>query len=75
LTCDIQAGEESPIVNPAFVIKNWGDDNARLTMDGKPVSKGKAFRYGHRRNLDGVDLIAWMKVESTKPLKLSIVRE
>ena len=61
---------ESPILNPAFVIKNWGDAEPKLRIDGKPVLRGPAFRYGFVSTLDGSDLVAWLQMESTKPAKI-----
>jgi hypothetical protein len=59
-------------VNPAFIVKGWGDRPAILLVDGKPVPRGKDFRYGHRERLDGTDLILWLKLQSTKPVQISI---
>jgi hypothetical protein len=70
---ELLASDESPVVNPAFVIKNWGQAQARLNINGKPVKRGKNFRFGHRHTLEGSDLIVWFKIESTDKLKVSIV--
>jgi hypothetical protein len=75
LKCNIQASEESPVVNLAIVIKNWGESKAHLTLDGQPVPEGKAFRAGHRRRLKGTDLVAWIKIESLDPLEVSFERK
>ncbi len=75
LTFDIKAGEKCPVVNLAIVVRDWGEHKARLTLDGQAVAEGKAFRVGHRRRLEGTDLIAWIKIESLKPVKVSIVGE
>jgi len=72
LELTIQADTDHPIVNPAFVVKNWGDAAATLTLDGKPVPQGKEFRYGHRQTLDGTDLIVWLKQEGNQPTKISL---
>ncbi|OVE74752.1 hypothetical protein BVX97_06515 [bacterium E08(2017)] len=66
----ILADEEHPIVNPAFVINNWGHSNAALKLDGKKVKQGNTFRLGHRQTLEGTDLIVWIRTESTKPVQL-----
>jgi hypothetical protein len=67
------ASEESPVVNPALVIKNWGQAEAELKINGNKINRGKRFRYGHRHTLEGTDLIVWIKTESVEPVKMSIV--
>jgi len=81
INCEKQGGlfqfklagsEASPIVNPALVIKGWGKADARLKVNGKKVNRGSTFRFGHRDNLDGIDLIVWLKYESTKPVQIEL---
>jgi hypothetical protein len=66
----LKASTESPLMNPAFVIKNWGDAEPKLSIDGKPVARGANFRYGFVSHLEGNDLIVWLGLESTKPTKV-----
>lgn len=68
----LRASEASPVVNPAFVIKNWGEAAAVLTLDGKEVPRGKDFRFGHRQTLESTDLIIWIKAEAQAPLNFRI---
>ena len=68
----IQASEGSPTVNPAIVIKNWGDGNARVTLDGKPIAPGKDLRFGHVRGLEGTDLIIWIQTQTAHPLRVKV---
>jgi len=70
LPLDLDASKESPVVNPAFVIKNWGQAGATLKINGKPIKRGKDFRAGLRHTPDGSDLIVWIKTESMKPVRL-----
>ncbi len=70
LEFELAASDESPVVNPAFVIKNWGTADAMLKINGKNISRGKDFRFGHRHRLEGSDLIVWVKTESTEPIKI-----
>ncbi len=72
LTFELSGSEDSPIVNPAFVIKNWGQGEAKLKINGKKIKCGKDFRFGHRHTLEGSDLIVWVKKESTKPIRISL---
>jgi hypothetical protein len=66
----LAGSEDSPVVNPAFVIKNWGDADAVLKINGKTIKRGKDFRFGHRHTFEGTDLIVWIKTESTEPVKI-----
>lgn len=68
----IMASKDSPVVNPAFVIKDWGKSDVELKVDGRKIKRGKDFRFGHRHRLDGTDLIVWFEAESTKTVKISL---
>ena len=69
LQLSLHASSESPILNPAFVIKNWGGAEPKLRIDGKPVARGPAFRYGFVSTLDGSDLVVCLQMESTTSAK------
>jgi len=60
----LAGNSQSPVLNPAFIVNNWGDANVTLTLDGKPIPPGKNFRCGHRQTLEGTDLIVWIETES-----------
>lgn len=64
----LAGSEQSPVLNPALVIKNWGGANVKLAMDGNEVPRGKGFRVGHVPTLEGTDLIVWIKCETMKPV-------
>jgi hypothetical protein len=59
---------QSPVLNPAFIVKKWGNASVTLTLDGKSIPRGKDFRYGHRQTLEGTDLIVWIETESQASL-------
>jgi len=73
LSFTLSGSEKQPLVNPAIIIKNWGDSKATLKIDKKTVKPGRDFRFGHRFTLDSDDLIIWMRKESTIPVRLSII--
>ncbi len=75
LNCSLNASADSPVVNPAFVINNWGEQKPQLKINGKRIKQGADFRFGFRRTLTGTDLIVWIKVETIKPLKISLLPE
>jgi hypothetical protein len=68
----LEATPDSPIHNPAFVVKNWGNRPAKLSMDGKPLPRGKDFRFGHNKTIDGTDLIVWVKTQGNKKTSFKI---
>lgn len=72
LDLELAGSATSPVCNPALVIRNWGEQEAALTVDGAKVPRGTNFRYGHRRTLEGTDLIVWIKTATEKPLRISI---
>jgi hypothetical protein len=75
LEFDLAASENYPVVNPAFVIRNWGEGEVRLKIDGVPVPRGKGFRTGRRFTDKGTDLIVWLKNQSIKPVRISMKTE
>jgi hypothetical protein len=75
LRATFNASNDSPLVHPALVIKNWGEEKPRLKVDGKQVSWGPDYRFGKEYTLDGVDLVVWMNIEAVKPLTVEIAGE
>ncbi len=37
-----------------------------LRIDGKDIPRGKDFRFGHNKTLEGTDLIVWAKTQGDK---------
>jgi hypothetical protein len=72
LQLTLHATEDQPLVNPAFVVKNWGDEKPRLFLDGNQTPWGDDFRYGLIRGMEGTNLVVWMRRQTTRPLMLSI---
>jgi hypothetical protein len=71
----IMANENSPVLNPAFVINGWGEKGIVLEIEGNKIVSGNDFRVGHRYNLDSIDLISWVRFESTAPVSVVISAE
>jgi hypothetical protein len=68
----LDAGEDSPVVNFAIVVKNWGPAGASITLDGRKLEDGRHCRTGHVYTLEGTDLVAWVRAESIRPLKVTV---
>jgi len=74
LAITLAASEESPVFNPAFVIKGWGDASAALDTGGRRVEPGADFRIGHEGADGARDLVCWIRIESQQPVRLGIGR-
>jgi hypothetical protein len=60
----LHASAGSPLLNPAFVIENWGDATPALAVNGKPVAWGSGARFGLVPSLEGTTLVVWLRMES-----------
>lgn len=77
LSFSILANPDHPLVNPAFVIENWGDADAApvLTLNGEMLAPGPSLRHGCRTTINGIDLIVWVEKKSTSKMDISIGRK
>jgi len=67
----LQASDNSPLFDPAVVVKNWNDDAARVTVDGRALPAG-TVRIGTIRHLDGTDLVVLMQQQTTKAMEITL---
>jgi len=67
LQITIAASELSPLVNPAFVIKNWGDASVAISLDGNRYLPTESFRIGFCETPAGRDLVVWLKCSIASP--------
>ncbi|MCK5640850.1 MAG: hypothetical protein KAJ19_08635, partial [Gammaproteobacteria bacterium] len=68
----LEASKDSPLLNPALIIKNWGNQLSTLSIDGKKIKQGKDFRQGIRKGPFGEDLIIWIRLDKQKPVKIKV---
>jgi len=74
LEVSIMATTESPLINPAIIIKNWGMDLPGVKINNSPLSKGKKLRMGIRSTAQSNDLIIWCELESDERIKINFIR-
>ncbi|MHC4622983.1 MAG: LamG-like jellyroll fold domain-containing protein [Planctomycetota bacterium] len=72
MECEVAAGEESPLINPALVIRNWGQASVTVKVNGKQIKRGKGLRCGYNHTLEGSDLVVWLQMQSTEPITISL---
>ena len=68
----LQASKDSPLLNPAIIVRNWGKQHAKIRINGQNIVEGKNFRQGIVSNPDSDDLIIWLRLESEKPLLIKV---
>jgi hypothetical protein len=73
LSFSITASKKSPLINPGFVIKNWGKTKIALKMNGHTLKHSEDFRTGYFQTLEGYNLIIWLKINSEKDLNIEII--
>jgi hypothetical protein len=74
LNVKLATSPQSPIVNPVFVVANWGGDKtAKISIDGKEADDSIDVRQGVVRRANGVNaLVVWIEMSTTKPLQVTI---
>jgi len=73
LECKLMASTESPIVNVCLYIKGWGDWDAAVVMEGETLARGRDYKLGHVRTLEGSDLVVWINRKYMQPVEISLV--
>jgi hypothetical protein len=58
---------KSPVMNPAFHIKNWNAEGARVLKNGKAF---KPCEIGINHRLEGTDLIVFLWLETEADVKI-----
>ena len=74
LSFTVEASRISPLVNPAFVVKNWfSDQQVTLAVNGENITSAAKFRRGVVRDTDGSrTLVIWLQMDKDKPVKVEI---
>jgi len=68
----LEAGPDDPVLNPAFVVENWGHRGAAVRVNGRDVRPTKDFRIGFIRRINRYDLVVWMQLESRSPVSIEL---
>ena len=69
----ISADSDSPVVNPAFVLKNCKSDKIKVTVNGKNIKSGNNYRTGIEYDTNGLpQTVVWLKFSSEEKTKIEI---
>ncbi len=66
---NLKGSKESPVLNPAFYIKNWNVNGARILVNGKAYVN---YRAGINRELKGNDLVVFVTIHEVVPVNITI---
>jgi hypothetical protein len=53
----LKGSKDSPVINPAILVKNWNSNGAKILVNGKAYKNSKV---GINHQLDGDDLIIYI---------------
>ena len=67
----LRGSKDSPIINPAILIKNWNSDGAKILVNGKESSNCK---IGINHQLEGDDLVLYINLNEEVPVKITLAK-
>ncbi|MBS3769989.1 MAG: LamG domain-containing protein [Bacteroidales bacterium] len=65
----LKGSNKNPVYNPAFYIKNWNAEGARVLVNGK---ESEDYRMGVKQTLDGTHLVVFLFHESEQPVQVTV---
>ena len=60
------------IINPTFIIKDWGTPGVALKVNDKLLEEGKDMRIGYEQTPTGKDLVLWLRMKATEPTQFML---
>ncbi len=66
----LEGSKDSPVINPAILVKNWNAEGARVLVNGKAYENSKV---GITHQLEGDDLLLYIPIEEEVPVKITIL--
>lgn len=61
------------LINPAFVLENWGASGVRLEVNDEEIKPGKNFKVGYEKTSDGTDLVLWVRLKTSESTKFKLI--
>lgn len=68
----LAADQKSPLLNPAFVVRGWGDVMPILKVNGKRSTWGNDARYGIVNSIGPGKLVVWLRMDATSTTSIEI---
>ncbi|MHC4476347.1 MAG: Calx-beta domain-containing protein [Planctomycetota bacterium] len=69
----LSGSSSSPIINPCFVVADWDNQSATLSIDSQPVTPGPDFRQGiEKDSVEVSSLVVWITQDTTSSINVEI---
>lgn len=72
--CSISANPDSPVNNPAILIKNWGLQGGQVFLNGLSLQEGEDYEIGPIKRLEGSHLLLYLRVRTTEKIQISLLK-
>jgi hypothetical protein len=72
VSIEVKASSESPAVNLCLILKNVGEQDFEVLIDGQKLQRGKHYHIGAIRTIEGTDVALWLYKTSEKPFRISL---
>ena len=61
------------IVNPAFIVPEWGKSDVIINVDGRELKQGEDYRAGYEEGKTGTNLVIWINFSANKKTVFEIL--
>ncbi len=61
------------IVNPAFIVPDWGRSDLAIKVNGRELKQGKEYRKGYEEGKMGTDLVIWLNYKANRKTSIEII--
>ena len=66
----LKGSKDSPVINPAIMVKNWNSNGAKILVNGKDTKNSKV---GINHQLDGDDLVVYVSLKAEVPVRITMI--
>jgi hypothetical protein len=66
----LKGSKDSPVINPAIVVKNWNSNGAKILVNGK---ENRNCKVGINHQLDGDELVVYISLNEEVPVKITMI--
>ena len=75
IALSVEASESSPLLNPCFVIRNWGKNQIHFSVEDVVLDQGTDFRVGFVPVEGGYNLVVWLRTQLVQKVAIHIVEQ